>query len=147
MKNYTKTILYFFLIKYSYNILGSYLLNLIDPSIIDSQTENLSFADQIVVAVIMAPLLETFIAQVLLYYHLRKIVNEKFCFHLSALLFALGHYNSIYLIIALVPIGYLYIILFKRLLKYSFWKAFWGVVIVHMLSNALSTLIDYYDIF
>lgn len=117
---------------------------MLDPSIIESQTEDLTYIDEFVVGVIMAPLLETFIAQVLLYYHLKKIVNEKFCFHLSALLFALGHYNSVYLILALVPSGYIYIILFKKLLSYGFWKAFFGVVFAHSLWNFLALMADYF---
>lgn len=144
MKNYIKTIIFFFLISVIYKIFASYLLNLLDPSIINSQTEDLSYINQFILTVLIAPALETFIAQVLLYYHLRKIVNEKFCFHLSAIVFALGHYNSVYLVLALVPSGYIYIILFKKLLNFSFLKAFWGVVLTHSMWNFVALIADYY---
>jgi len=143
-KTYFKIIAVFFLVDLIYTYFFSYILNLIDPAIIDSQTDDLSANAVFVISIIMAPIGETFFSQILLYHYPKKIINEKICFHFADLFFGLLHCNSIYLILVLIPIGYLYMILYKDLLKYGLWAAYLGVVLVHMLSNLNAFIYENY---
>jgi membrane protease YdiL (CAAX protease family) len=142
MNRFLKTVFIFSFIDLTYTFILSVILNLIDESIILSQTEDMSLHAIFLVSVIIAPFFETFISQILFYNYLKRIINEKICFHFSAITFGLAHFTSFYLMFGLIPVGYLYIILFKRLLKFNAWYAYLGVVLVHMNSNLIGFLID-----
>lgn len=143
-KKFFKIISIFLLLDLTYTYFSSFILNFIDPAIIESQTEDLSKNAVFVISIILAPIGETFFSQILLYHYPKKMISEKFCFHFSALFFGLLHCNSIYLILALIPVGYFYMILYKVLLKFGLWPAYLGVVLVHMLSNLNAFIHDYY---
>lgn len=142
MNKYLKIIFTFSIIDLLYTFFLSAIINLIDESLILSQTEDMSVHAIFLVSVLVAPFLETFISQILFYEYPKKIIKENICFHFSAITFGLLHFSSIYLMLGLIPVGYLYIIMFKRLQEYNVWCAYLGVVLIHMISNLVGFLID-----
>lgn len=140
-----KTLLIFLVIKLLYQNTVSFILNCIDTKIIESQTEEIPSGAIFFVTVIFAPLFETFIFIFLLYYipvFLFKI-NEKIFFHFSAILFGFAHLDHPFLVIALIPMGYLYVILYKKLLPNKY-TAILCVALVHALSNLVAYFCDNY---
>ncbi|NDV15384.1 CPBP family intramembrane metalloprotease [Muricauda sp. TY007] len=96
------------------------------------------------VAVILAPLIETFIGQLLPIKLIQKILGEKFrvvALFISAIIFSLGHFGySIWYSIIMLPMGFLlgetYIIFQKR--KES---GFWMTSAVHSLRNLIAVIV------
>jgi membrane protease YdiL (CAAX protease family) len=143
--NYLSLILPFFLCDQIYSFGVSYLLNEFDPSIIEAQSSGLTLLESFILTVCFAPIAETIIAQTLCYEILQKIISEKICFHFSALIFAIAHYQNILLVLALIPIGYLYVFFYKKIKnRYSVWLAFFSVCLVHLLSNLISLFIEHF---
>jgi hypothetical protein len=99
---------------------------------------------RIVVACILAPVLETLLHQTLpIYIFTKKWIRKRnIAIFLSALSFGLLHFYSVLYILITFMIGlvfsWAYLIYYER---HSFEKAFWAITLVHALRNAIAVLV------
>ena len=133
-----------------FSILFSYLLSLFGLQLLNP-IDSHSFTDKIIVAVVLAPLFESWIFQYLPFFYLQKLYKEEtgifkwFYIVISTLLFSIQHYYSIWYIIAMIVPGIL--LAYSFLHFYALYKnlivPFWFIVIIHALVNLIATLSDY----
>lgn len=104
-----------------------------------------SFGDALFICVLIAPILETLIAQKIPYLLLRKFTGKLYVIYfLSSILFALGHtYSFIYVLVTFFS-GLLYIVLYSVLLKKDTKKAFWGVFSIHAFNNLIAVFHEWF---
>lgn len=104
---------------------------------------NLSISNQLLFLVIIGPLFETFLFQHLVIIFFNKIINNHIIITIiSAILFGLSHYYSIfymfYSFILGILLAYSYIIYFK----YKKQSPFITVFIIHLLRNLIAFIFE-----
>lgn len=138
----------YYLLVFAFSILG--LLESLFSSFLNTffqlNSSGLNFESKtelFIVVVVVAPLIETFIFQFLIFYLMSLLTKNKIAILLtSALLFGLSHsYSLLYILSGCMGgllLGYAYLI-FQVRKKYSFWT----VSVIHSLNNLYLFLIDY----
>ena len=97
------------------------------------------------VTVIIAPLLETLIAQALVIWIVRKALPKSFLWPVvfSAMVFGSSHQISPFYIICMVFVGIIWAFAYlSRLDRKGFASAFWLIFLVHALGNAMAFLVE-----
>lgn len=103
-----------------------------------------TFTEDFLLSVLIAPPLETLIAQFFPFLLLRRFTNKLLLIYISsAFLFALGHTYSSWYMAATFFIGLVFVGLFAVLVKKGKNIAFWGVTFVHAFSNLIAVLYDW----
>ncbi|MDR2805456.1 MAG: CPBP family intramembrane metalloprotease [Dysgonamonadaceae bacterium] len=127
-----------------FSALGKYLGIDLD----NMEDTGLSATEMVVVIVFIAPLLETFFCQYLIFELFTKglkLKNDIVCLLLMSLIFALlHHYNWLYMVAAFVGgvlLNTLYIILRKRI---GGVRSFFLTVLFHVLYNSLAEIVNHY---
>lgn len=96
------------------------------------------------VAVVVAPLLETLVAQALVIWIVRKALPRSFAWPVvfSAVVFGCGHQASALYLVCMLLVGAVWAFGYlSRLERRGFAQAFWLVFLVHALNNTLAFLI------
>ncbi len=102
---------------------------------------NTSVFSKLLVTVLFAPILETFIFQHLIISAFYSKKNLKFIVFISALLFGLSHFYNLAYVINTFFTG-IVLALSYILWNYKKINAFWGTAIIHSLHNMLVILIE-----
>jgi membrane protease YdiL (CAAX protease family) len=102
-----------------------------------------SFLEEIIIAIILAPVIETFVFQSIPIELSRKRLQNVIpgCIA-SVLIFSLNHVYNIYYFAGAVLAGIMYA--FAYLIYENYWKAIFLVTSIHMLYNSIATLNNHY---
>ncbi len=118
-----------------------------DPSKSDTYIDDLSIVKKILLIVILAPLIETFLFQYLLIRPFLKKKSKKIMMlgiFISALVFGLMHYFNIYYIVTMFVIGLIFGIFFV-LGQTKFNRGFIVVFSIHSFMNGLSMILEEFN--
>lgn len=99
-----------------------------------------SISYKFIVAIILAPIMETFVFQYLVFVSLKNKIKPIFIIIISALLFGLSHYYDFFYILNTIYIGLILALAYynwngKRINK------FWMVVSIHSLHNLITLVV------
>ncbi|MEI7581788.1 CPBP family glutamic-type intramembrane protease [Runella sp.] len=139
--NFIKTVVYFEIINEIISAIFPILAWLTNAGKVFEASNFESLTKDIIVSIIIAPIIETLIAQYLPYIVLRFFTKNLYIIYtISSIIFALGHTYNTWYMVATFFIGIIFIGLFAVLSKKSMAMAFWGVVIVHAISNTIAVI-------
>jgi hypothetical protein len=129
-----------------YSLTISYLITLYDKKLLYTGIDEFSLLEIFFLAVIIAPLIETFIFQFLIIEILSKFkVNTSLILWISTLLFSLSHnYNVVYILAMVFP-GLLYASFYLFLKKETSKSPFFMIFLLHAIANLIAFIID--DVF
>ena len=127
----------------------SVIISVIDEPLPDV-AEDWGIGLVIIVGLLLAPVLETLIFQVLIIEGCKRVTpkidgkdNLLFAMLVSAIFFGLGHgYSTSYIIYAfLMGIGFSFVYTFVRMKPGKTWKnGFWSVVLLHLIINSIASV-------
>lgn len=118
------------------------ICNLVDGHALDNPVSKHSIQEQFFLAVLIAPLLETYLCQYLPMTKLKWKISYRFFF--SAVLFGLLHGYSVYYQIAAIAMGLLLALPFV-LYHNNAKRAFWFAALLHLFNNVLVILNSVFD--
>ena len=149
MNRNTKIFLILFLIDISFTGLMQLVLALFNIHL-HNPIEKTPLVEQVIVGIIVAPLIETWICQYLIFWVIKKfITNERnvaITFMVtSTVLFASQHNYSIYYILVMIFPGAMlsYCFLFYYKTSNSLAIAYWCTVLFHALHNLMAFVSDF----
>jgi len=116
-----------------------------DYQLIENEFKKMSQIKFFFVAVILAPLFETFVFTYLPFKLLSKKIKLEYVIFIASFLFGIQHFYSVVYIIFGIIAGFILNIYYSYLLKYNNKYAFLLVVLLHSVANLISTILEFLD--
>lgn len=137
--SFWKTVLYFGILHEIVSDVFPFLAWLTNAGDVFAASHIESLIKDIIASIIFAPLVETLLAQWLLFAVVRYFTKNLYVLYfISSFVFAIGHNYNLWYMVAAFFIGLIYIGLFVVLSKKSLKHAYWGVVLVHAVGNTIA---------
>jgi len=116
-----------------------------DYQLIENEFKKMGQIKFFFVAVILAPLFETFVFTYLPFKLLSKKIKLEYVIFIASFLFGIQHFYSVVYIIFGIIAGFILNIYYSYLLKYNNKYAFLLVVLLHSVANLISTILEFLD--